>query len=255
MSLVSATVVTVAALSMILHKEARFIYPLLPMLTWFAAHSAYELCRFDELFRFRMRKRHFFVVLLIAVDIVLAGYLTLYHQSGVIKVTEHLRNEHNRYEKAGNPAISGSTPMSVGFLMPCHSTPWRSHLIHTDIYAWALTCDPPLDLTPKERLGYVDEADQFYNDPVPWLQQNMEPLSSLQVQKRNTTRGSDGRRQWPNYLVFFEALEPTMKEYLKNTPYTNRSNLFNSHWHDDRRRRGDVLVWRLVTESERAVST
>jgi GPI mannosyltransferase 3 len=33
---------------------------------------------------------------------------------------------------------------SVGFLMPCYSTPWQVYLQRPDVEAWKLTCEPPL---------------------------------------------------------------------------------------------------------------
>ncbi|KAH0365171.1 hypothetical protein KCU89_g18893, partial [Aureobasidium melanogenum] len=120
------------------------------------------------------------------------------------------------------------------FMMPCHSTPWRSHLVYPSIDARALTCEPPLDIPIEARSSYLDEADQFYEDPVVWMREHMEDLDTLN--KRPSTAAIDihqDKAQWPEYLVFFEQLEPTMTEYLAKTAYRQCWRGFNTHWHDD----------------------
>jgi phosphatidylinositol glycan class B len=58
-------------------------------------------------------------------------------------------------------------------------------------------------------------------------------------------RKAVGRKAWPHELVFFEQLEPVLKEVLKGTRYRECWRGFNSHVHDDWRRVGDVIVWCL----------
>jgi GPI mannosyltransferase 3 len=123
---------------------------------------------------------------------------------------------------------------TVGIFMPCHSTPWRSHLVHPGIDVWALTCEPPLNIPLNRRASYLDEADHFYADPQRWIVENMASLRGMKA-------GS--RRPWPEKLVFFEQLESTMKGVLGTAAYKECWRGFNSHWHDDWRRRGDVVVW------------
>ncbi|KAG2203600.1 hypothetical protein INT47_011694 [Mucor saturninus] len=101
---------------------------------------------------------------------------------------------------------------SLGVLMPCHSTPWAS-VLHQDLPMWFLTCEPPLNETS------VDEADMFYKDPVAYL---------------------DRLNDWPSHLVMFEQLH--LDEYLEAKGYKECNRFFNSHFHDDARRKGDVLV-------------
>lgn len=53
--------------------------------------------------------------------------------------------------------------------------------------------------------------------------------------------------QWPDRLIFFEALEPTLKDYFGvDGRYEECQRFFNSHVHDDSRRKGDVVVWCLL---------
>ena len=210
-------IVVIAILSLISHKEVRFIYPLLPILhvlsagslssSWWTKRSAAtrELLIFPVLFQ----------VLLIL-------YVTRVHQSGVMGAMNYLRTE---YEAM----YTGSRNMTVGFLMPCHSTPWRSHLIYPEIEAWALTCEPPLNMEPFQRAAYLDEADRFYEDPDTFIE--------------SETRLTSGAV--PDYLVFFQGLTPTINKlnFATEKPYLWSHSIWNSHFHDDGRRTGNVVIY------------
>ncbi|OMP83403.1 GPI mannosyltransferase 3 [Diplodia seriata] len=235
--------IMVGALSLIAHKEVRFIYPLLPMLHVLAAQPASHF-----FYPITPYKKAVLGVLL-AINVFVAGYGSQVHQRGVVDVLHMLRRQHESQALDGG---SGNT--TVGFLMPCHSTPWRSHLVYPDIKAWALTCEPPIDVPLDRRASYLDEADEFYIDPGPvaWLGQHMESVGTIRgkghVSKdkdEHKTHSSDPKRPWPKYLVFFQPLEGTLADFLRGTKYKECWRGFNSHFHDDSRRKGDVVAWCL----------
>ena len=168
----------IVAFSAIAHKEARFISPLSPLLLVFAAYSVSRLPK---------RIKRVILPAIVIINAGLAYYATRIHQSGVIRVMHHLRND---IPKNG----------SAGFLMPCYSTPWQTYLQRPDVNAWKLSCDPPLTYPPSqnethyslskdERKSYLDEADRFYVDPEKFLKQ----LTAL-----------------PQRLVFFASLSPNL---------------------------------------------
>jgi len=242
-SLASAIIAMAAALSLISHKEVRFIYPLLPLLSILAARPYTAWCGNALLPTTTLRR--ILVMLAILANIALAAYVSLIHNRGVMAVMPYLRNEfhlHNSALVLGTRAPDAPlTSITVGFLMPCHSTPWRSRFVYPDIRAWALTCEPPLDMAPAERAAYVDEADRFYIDPRMWLAQNMQDLGVSVAEGESSALAE--RRVWPQYVVFFEQLEPVIEEALCGTGYRECWRTFNTHWHDDWRRQGDVVVW------------
>lgn len=155
--------------------------------------------------------------------------------------------------------------MTVGFLMPCHSTPWRSHLVFSGIRAWALGCEPPVGFNATEREQYLDEADRFYTDPIQFLlhelgnapqarrsgflglrREESGSIPNHQAQQPNEIEPWDGRlgrKHWPEYVAFFGQLEPTMQMVLKGSQYRECWRGWNSWGHDDWRRKGDILVW------------
>ncbi|KAB8239591.1 putative glycosylphosphatidylinositol-alpha 1,2 mannosyltransferase [Aspergillus alliaceus] len=249
------------ALSIISHKEVRFIYPLLPSLHVLTApplvnfflpavsrsNGAYIPRRLSLLF-------------LLLINISIAIYTTLYHASGAIGVLSYLRSQqqtHNPVDKLAYSSGASQTEITAGFLMPCHSTPWRSHLVDPNIHAWALSCEPPVDLNESQKAAYVDEADQFYNDPNRFLRENM--VGGLRHLPRTPSYRSSWKprqisprtyqqanpHEWPDYLVFFAQLEPTLQSLLRSSSYGECWRTWNTAWHDDPRRRGDIIVWCL----------
>lgn len=223
-ALAVAIMFAIFALSLISHKEVRFIYPLLPALHVLTAAEVQRFMRPLTSFRKGL------TLFLLLINVVIAFYASQVHQRGVIDVTHYIRRQHElRVE------MNGPDRTCVGFLMPCHSTPWRSHLVYPGIDAWALTCEPPLDVPLDRRNGYLDEADQFYLDPSSWLESHMASPTGQSIE--------NVKRDWPEYVVFFEQLEPTIQKTLRNTEYKECWRGFNTHFHDDWRRHGDVIVW------------
>ncbi|KAH7085012.1 Alg9-like mannosyltransferase family-domain-containing protein [Paraphoma chrysanthemicola] len=249
--------VTTIALSLISHKEVRFLFPILPFLHVAAAGPL-------SIFRPSTGglKHKIIIGFLLVTNILIAGYVSQVHQRGVIDVLDYLRHKHEARNKLSNLTQITDTQIfntTVGFLMPCHSTPWRSHLIYPSISAWALTCEPPLNIPLSERSTYLDEADEFYIKPGPvsWLRDNMESLDTIQSGGSRSGRHwmrqdpkfkAKYRRTWPQNLVFFGQLEGTMREVLGETRYRECWRGFNTHFHDDSRRNGDVVVWCLDGE-------
>ncbi|KAF1834992.1 hypothetical protein BDW02DRAFT_588513 [Decorospora gaudefroyi] len=243
-------------LSLISHKEVRFLYPILPFLHLISARPLNDFLPPSPALN-----RKAFILLLLATNILLAGYASQIHQRSVIDVLSYLRHKHETRNNLSGPDSTNTanhilTNTTVAFLMPCHSTPWRSHLIHPEISAWALSCEPPLHIPLSERSAYLDEADQFYINPgpVPWLRHTMEDVQTVRASGSKSGQhwvSQDpqfklgNRRQWPQNLVFFEHLEPVLSELLAGSRYRECWRGFNSHFHDDHRRVGDVLVWCL----------
>ena len=123
----------ILAFSWIGHKEARFIAPLSPILLVFAGYS---------LSRLPKRMKRVLIPVILLVNAGLAYYLTRVHQSGVINVMHYLRSD---IPQNG----------TLGFLMPCYSTPWQNYLQRPDVKAWKLSCDPPLTYFHYDRTNVV----------------------------------------------------------------------------------------------------
>ena len=237
---------------------------------------------------------------------ILATYLSLFHQPAALGVLDFLRNEYQRihhdwleipatqlpsydvYPDAfvrANELAKTQAVLSDGdgdelfalFLVPCHTTPWRSHLVYPGLRARALTCEPPLNTPPRsaERDAYLDENSRFYEEVVyrSALLENggtaptgVAPPASLylveelwpRLSTENQPAGSKRRRggEVPRYIVGFEGIEDVLTQFFSSDDplmggadlgvqlplqraWTGWNGLFNENW----RRRGSIVVW------------
>ncbi|CAK7265645.1 glycosylphosphatidylinositol anchor biosynthesis [Sporothrix epigloea] len=275
-------VTTVSALSLVAHKEVRFLYPLLPILLVLAApHVAAFYSQVttkktgvtrtgaESLQAVSLRHKKL-LALSLAANVLLAGYLSFFHQSAPLQVVAFLRSEYERihHDWLEMPASAlpsydvypdsffktqTTTSSSDGdgdelfalFLTPCHSTPWRSHFVYPGLRVRALTCEPPLATAPlsPERAAYRDEADRFYDDPTHFLSAEMWPVLA-----DKGTRGGEV----PRYIVGWEGIEEILNGYFVSdgggglgvqTPLRRVWVGWNGLFNDDRRRAGSLVVW------------
>lgn len=199
--------------SMLQHKEVRFIMPLSAILYGFAADAMSRYVISGSFFK------RFMLFSIVSFNLGLAFYVTQVHQRGVMDLIEYVGNHQHISE--------------LTLLMPCHSTSWLA-TIHRPGQFRFLTCEPPLSLPLDETTSYRDEADRFYDDPHDFLQQDW----------RNN--GS------PEHVATFEASQKDVEAFWKKSglQYRLEQRWFNSHIHDDARRKGDVLLYKLLTRQD-----
>jgi len=179
---------SLSVLSMVDHKEQRFLLPLFPMIFFITSQQISIVCKkFIKL-----------GILTVILNIIVLIYLGRYHQIGSIRVMPYLTK-----------IPQNSTLL---FLMPCHSTPLYSHL-HLNISARFLTCEPNLNNISN----YTDEADIFYENPMKWLDE------SYSAESNNSLP-----RSLPTHIVMFEALSNTVHEFLTKGKYKNVLTMFHT---------------------------
>jgi len=252
-ALSSTLLLMVASLSVISHKEVRFIYPLLPILHILAA--PYALTFFTapptpEAKSGPVTLRHkLFLANIISINLLLAGYLSMFHQPAPLSVLSFLRSDFERVhqDSLSLEESSRGKELFALFLTPCHSTPWRSHLVYPALRARALTCEPPLHTAPgsEERANYLDEADRFYkkdgddNYGAGFLGDEIWPP------------GAEGERggEIPRYIVGFEGVEGLLEGFFGGDGKGLGVRLqrvwegWNGAFNEDWRRRGKLIVW------------
>ncbi|ORY78028.1 Alg9-like mannosyltransferase family-domain-containing protein [Leucosporidium creatinivorum] len=253
--------VTVAIYSLLGHKEWRFVHPLLPVLHLFAALSLVNLyatapySSYLALPHLPIRPLH---ALILAISLGPALYLTAFHCKGQVDVIHYLAT------------LPVEELRSVGFLMPCHSTPWQSHLHRRELEvegggsgeggrAWFITCEPPV--LGQDPTTYLDQSDVFYASPISYLHTRFphtvnpsfppSPFPSAVSLPPPSSSDLNWRHEWPSHIVVFQALleeveegKETVGEVLRRMGYAEERRLWNSHWHEDERRRGNVVVLR-----------
>lgn len=206
------------------HKEFRFIYPIQPLFTLISTLG------FLKLYHYIPKLLCYTIPLISVISFVIIDY---YHESGSISVVKYLHNL---------PGIQ-----SLGFVMPCHSTPGQSYLHRNDINdIWAISCEPPLSLLEDDDAfvklsGYMDESDYLYDNIPSFINKYFSDSKG-----DNSTKSSEFNRKWPEYLVTFEHLEDNfLKDYFKTNPlYQQHKRFFNSLSHWDSRRSGDIVMYK-----------
>lgn len=181
--ILASIILTISSFSLLPHKEFRFLLQVLPLCLYVIAQFLSKWSRNQS------KLLIWFVAAVIFVaNAVPAGYLGFVHQKGTLKVMEKITEIGQNYKTK-----EGLSP-KVFFAMPCHSTPYYSHL-HSNISMRFLTCEPNF----KNEPNYIDEADKFYEAPMKWIRANLpvHPVSAL-----------------PTHVVVFDTLAPKISDFL-----------------------------------------
>lgn len=253
--LAALVVVTVVVYSCGGHKEWRFIHPVLPVLHVLTALSITRAQAPTSTLKTRpadivapTQLRFVFKFLaLAAISPVL--YLSVCHGAAQHASIAYLRSAIPLASAGGG----------LGVLMPCHSTPWQSHLHRSDLGpadAWFLTCPPPKTLSATAQ--HPTEEAEFYSDPARFLRMHFPPRPYPSAKSfRSLERFVPSIKRWPSHLVFFNTLLAGPKGAEVRALLEERGYRPDAGWEearawngwdwaqDDERRRGGVAVWRL----------
>ncbi len=209
--LVSSVVIN----SMFDHKEFRFLLPLMPIVLALAGLGKHVI---GHMHKTHKSQKRVYLAFILATNLIAGFYLIRWHQSGPLPALDWLRTE----------VDSNTRFNSAYFMMPCHSTPYYGYL-HRNVPKNFLTCSMPVvNKSVQLTSDFKDEADIFYSDPVDFLTRHKEILSSN------------------SHIFVFEALieqHPKVLELLAKRGFKEHHRFFNSHWHHDDRRRGDIIAF------------
>lgn len=284
-------ITTLLTLSLISHKEVRFILPLLPALHVLAAPS------FAAFFsappgRQPSQIKTALLASLLLVNLVIATYLSLFHAAAPISVMHFLRHDFERIHPDRldlHPAqpitnhyhrLDTSRPVAdvandrtgdelfALFLTPCHTTPWRSHLVYPALRARALTCDPPLHTAPRsaERKAYKDETKRFYEgsgEDDSWGAEFLAREIWPPVAVDGSVETRIVRHDVPRYIVGFESIEPMLTRYFGPEGAGAGMHVtlrrvwagWNGLFSDDERKEGWLVVWDTGAHADDAGSS
>uniref|UniRef100_UPI00398E44E1 GPI mannosyltransferase 3 n=1 Tax=Pristiophorus japonicus TaxID=55135 RepID=UPI00398E44E1 len=193
--LLIAVMWTLVVYSFLSHKEFRFIYPVMPLCMVFCGYSLANLKAWKKPA----------VCFLLSSNVCLVLYTGLIHQRGTLDVMQHV-------QQLCKDTLPERDEPSLFFLMPCHSTPFYSH-VHCPIKMHFLECPP--DLTGNN--SYVDEADLFFEEPLKWLNIRFSGQASL-----------------PTHLIFYNVMEQKIEPFLMTRNYVKTTILFHTHVPDGR---------------------
>ncbi|XP_069940978.1 GPI mannosyltransferase 3 isoform X3 [Cherax quadricarinatus] len=226
------------------HKEFRFLLPILPLCLCIAGDLiAYELTSYSK--RKTQLSKYKSVAgfsLLIIPNLLSVLYLGLVHQRGPLDTMTVLQHD------------TPSHKSNVLFLMPCHSTPYYSH-IHKNVTMRFLTCEPNL----QQKENYLDEADIFEQDPLNWLHQeygntystlkeqvrvsgmNRDPVNTSDFGEYSELNNSSSKfsqstyNDMPSHIVLFDVLKVKIENFLLEHHYQLCHEIFHAHIEDGRR--------------------
>lgn len=184
---------TLGIYSLLSHKEFRFLLPLLPMFIYISTSYTVHVKMIS-----RELLRKIFLSLLLITNVIPGLYFSLIHQRGTLDIMNILQTD---------LATENFTSVNILFLTPCHATPLYSHL-HVNVTTRFLTCEPNL----KNSKGYIDEADQFFENPMLWIRNNY-------LQNENVI---------PSHLITFDKIPSKIKDFLEN--YRLLSKVFHTHF-------------------------
>ena len=215
------------------HKEFRFVLPLLPMALVYCGYALDVICRAASKWKEKspspaaVQWGQRSVAVIVAVNAVMAAYLSFVHQKSPISVMRFLRNE----------GISNSRDLKrVHFLMPCHSTPYYSHL-HRNVPMWFIDCSPPYMVEPPSARRDLQQVKYFERNPLAFVN---EIYSS--VEKGGETDpaiSTEGvwvkwkHHELPSHMVTFDSFERSLLPFFQRHGYEKVTSLFHSHLKGD----------------------
>ncbi|VDN84789.1 unnamed protein product [Brugia pahangi] len=182
--------------SFIAHKEHRFLLPIIPLLCLFAGFF------FQTRVSYRMKKYYiFWIPLLLVVNISLALYFGLFHQVGPFSATYWIIEDAKlRFPKKQH--------FELVHLMPCFSLPQYSYFHGLNVTVTALDCSP--DFT--RRVGHVDQADRFHNDPKLWVDTNLDLVKKA------------------HYLIFYDKIYRKVQYSITSLGFKICAHFFHAHF-------------------------
>uniref|UniRef100_A0A0N5AD87 Mannosyltransferase n=1 Tax=Syphacia muris TaxID=451379 RepID=A0A0N5AD87_9BILA len=190
--------------SFLAHKEHRFLLPVIPFLCLYSGYFFSSLSR-----HFSMSKL-FLCFTLITVNLSLASYFGLYHQSGPNAVNNFI---------VANATNLSSKNFTVVQLMPCYSMPYYSYLHGFQVTVHSLDCTPNF----YHITGSVDEADRFYENPQSFLLNNQLLANAT-------------------YVVVFSDMYKTLAPMLENENFKLCGRFFHAHFLTSERQSSHIHV-------------
>lgn len=207
---------TIFVYSLLPHKEFRFLLQILPLCLHIVSKFLSDWSRTKS-----TATIWFVVSVILAANVIPAGYLGFVHQQGTIKVMDKIVDIANNYK------TNEGRPPKVFFMMPCHSTPFYSH-VHANISMRFLTCEPNF----KGEKNYLDEADKFFEAPMKWIRSQLpvHPVSAL-----------------PTHCVVFDTLAPKISDFL--SIYKPLEVFFHSDYLLSSRGGKNVIIYERVDQN------
>jgi GPI mannosyltransferase 3 len=175
----------------------------------------------------RRRIVRLLVVVLMAANIPMALYFSVYHQRGTIDVMAYIRDYQH------------SDMSAVHFLTPCHATPFYAH-VHRKLPMHFLDCSPAFvrqstsSATATATATTASENEQFFAAPIEYL--------NTRYQQPGTVATTTNTLALPSHFVMFQPLVPQILPFLQRHAYRECTRFFHTYTPLDAKQ-GDVVVY------------
>ena len=235
------------------HKEYRFLLPVLPLVCLLAGRACTAMSA---------PRRQLVVVVYVAVNALLFGYLGLVHQAGPISAMSFLQH---RLSSLTSPSSTVS-PYAVHFWMQCHSTPVYSALhVAPPPSLRFLDCSPslpPVSATdPAIAFStHCTDSHLFHRSPLAFLlhyynASSPPALTATTAALDLTDHCTHIRQQWqqhdthtppaerrgggppaglPTHVVLFDNTLQAVRPLVEAAGYREVARLFHAHFGDER---------------------
>lgn len=211
----------VLMLSLVPHKEYRFLLPLMPLVVPAIGHAIARSLR-------TVRTPRLLLAVLFVLNAAPALYLSRWHQRGPMEVmdvlAERISKEHSGHR------------VSVDFLMGCHATPFYTHL-HLDPLPKLrfLDCTPPSEVPVDD--ANITESRWFELDPEAFV----------------SRRYHCDTAACPDVIVIFSAQAARAQSALKRLRYRQVASVFHTHIAGDMHAQTElspqILIFQLTNQS------
>lgn len=231
-------------LSLSPHKEFRFLLPLLPLASVLGAHVAVHetlpyLSSFPLLSPRKTKKARasgrpslLLLLALLVTQAPVAVYFSRVHQRGPIDVMAYLAH------RLANMPPGTNTHVHIDFLMPCHATPWTTHLHVPAFFASSSSSSSTLtlkhlDCSPlvHEQLQQLTETESFLADPLGFATQL---YGEWGWSSSSRWLGMGTGAPLPDFIVAFGSAAKEMETFLVSRKgYDVEATLFHSAFKGD----------------------
>lgn len=280
---------TLATMSLVAHKEVRFIYPLLPILHILTAPVISEFFRPSLPASPSIERTSTTIITsqpaaaplepashtrytpllftLLGLNIFIAYYTTQVHQRAVLSVLPFLRHEYETLaldtwgrsasdpsygvDNTLRPLAPNTLPFSQNDTFVAFLTPCHSTPWRSSLYHPFLHAWALTCSPPIHIPAHTPEREAYRDEADRFYD---DPVKFLREEV------GKGERMWPRFVVGFEGIEGVVRKAAVDREVETGEEIGgwgvkevwrekNSDWHDDWRRTGDLVVWELVDGS------
>jgi len=208
------------------HKEFRFLLPALQLLMPICGSGLYSLQKTKGR---NVYWKRLVALVCLALQLPTAIYFSLVHQRGTISVMSEIAEQTRR-----------DTNATVLYLMPCHQTPFYSH-VHQRVDMTFPDCSPEgwesrvwqLNTANFPSKGFANclkkslKTSEFFRDPAHMLETVFDAC------------------QLPTYIVMFKSAAAKTQQLLEANKYEISKKLFNAHFSvDENGLQDSILMYR-----------